>query len=36
MKNLSKGVNALIEKQQKKPSKERPSFHPHFAKNRLN
>lgn len=36
MKNLSKSVNSLIDKQMKKPAKERPVFHVTFNNKRLN
>lgn len=36
MKNLSKHVNSLIEKQMKKSTKERPSFHTNYSSNKLN
>ena len=36
MKRLSKEVNTLIEKQLKKPTKERPTFHITYSSQKLN
>lgn len=36
MKKMSKEVNSLIEKQMKKPTKERPTFHVTYSSQKLN